>query len=90
MGSGERDGKRASFNGVAKRNCGGIDTNFTNSHGLTQTDSIEVVRFVPIGVIRVSNLTRLLPLPVRRGEFLVVRARGAVADRLPFRSCKFL
>jgi hypothetical protein len=38
MGSGERDGKRASFNAAAEGDCGGIDTNFTNSHELTQAD----------------------------------------------------
>jgi hypothetical protein len=36
MGSGERDGKRASFSGAAEENGGGIDTNFTNSHELIQ------------------------------------------------------
>ena len=32
MGSGERAGKRASFNGAAEGNGSCIDTNFTNSH----------------------------------------------------------
>jgi len=36
MGSGERAGKRATFNGPAEGNCGGIDTNFTNSPEFTQ------------------------------------------------------
>jgi hypothetical protein len=37
MGSGERDGKRESFNGAAEGNGDWIDANFTNSHELTRT-----------------------------------------------------
>ena len=80
MGSGERDGKRASFNGAAKGNCGCVDTNFTNSHELTQADSIKVVRFVPIRVIRVPNLIRLLLLPVRHDGLRVLREHAAADD----------
>src|SRR5438034_10601903 len=63
--------------GAAEGNGGGIDTNFTNSHRLTHADWIEVVRFAPIRVIRVSNLTRLLPLPARRGPPPVLRDAAA-------------
>src|SRR6266699_6699056 len=72
-------------NGAAEGNRGSIDTNFTNSHGLIQGDSIKVVRFVPI---RVSNPNRRLVLPVRLAGCLVVRERGVARGWLPFVLCK--
>src|SRR5205823_14452825 len=77
---------------VPTRHSSYIDTNFTNSHGLSQADRIKVVRFVPIRVIRVPNPTRLLLPRARRGGPLVVRecAAGRTAGWRPFRPCRFL
>jgi hypothetical protein len=75
MGSGERDGKRESFNGAAEGNGGSIDANFTNSHELIQRVKSRVRDSCQIGEIRVSNLIRRLPRLVQRGGFRAAPVR---------------